>query len=926
MSPQTLAIPAEIADSVSTTLTAPAPDSPPANCLGEPPAFIFRSLRTRALARLRSAEGQAAKLVAIVAPVGYGKTVLMSMWLGEQRRAGRSCLWFALDDRDLALDSLIDALEALLAGRETRLHPTHALFRGHDPVDLRIDALIEAIDRRPEPLTLFLDNLQSCPDAALGRLIDRLCFHTRSDVRLVFSSTRELPFDVARARLEGRLWSIGARDLGFDGGEVAELLGPALVEAIGADGVAQVAARTEGWPAAVRMAQIILSHADDPRLALQDFSGSDEALAQLLNRQVLSGFSDGLREFLYCLAQLRTFSAELCVQAIGGAEVHAHLAYLIERNVFVIPLDRSRSRYRLHGLFRDHLRHEAERLLTPKRRQDVLIRAARSCEKSGDWRDAVDYALVSGSAATASQILEQIAPRFVRDRGDVLQYLRWLDALHAQGRQAGPEAEYWFVWALAFHRRYDDARCHSAALASRVQRAGLPDRDLQRRIAILRTSIDSLTDHLDDAYRGARDWLAGVDVGDDAFNRTAAYCIVSGYHSNGLAFVEARRAVASARETAFQAASAYVDGWVSSYAALPAIHEGSYAAAFGEIAPALAAVRTALGDDSGIVGTMSLVAARAAVGMGLDDEARTLLDAGLSGSRTHGFLEAAACGLDAAVLLWDGVQPLNLLREIASAYPPRLSLMLSCALARRLIRLGRLEDAKAEAARIGISIDATGRQPRAKPAAGIALIESLRAAVRIELLIAANRHPQASPLIADELRRAKAHDCAARQVELALDSAAIAVRGSQSALAVRQITRAVTVAASRRIVRPFDDHADTLAPVIAETRASAWGFATDEERRFFADLCRRLPGADAQAQARIAALHEAPRLLGAPTPRELELLGYIDAGLSNQQLADRTDVTLTTVKWHLQNLYGKLGVSSRSAALAKARALNLLAR
>ena len=78
--------------------------------------------------------------------------------------------------------------------------------------------------------------------------------------------------------------------------------------------------------------------------------------------------------------------------------------------------------------------------------------------------------------------------------------------------------------------------------------------------------------------------------------------------------------------------------------------------------------------------------------------------------------------------------------------------------------------------------------------------------------------------------------------------------------------------------------------------------------------------------ARAAALQDAPRLLGTPTPRELELLRWIDAGLSNQQLADRADVSLTTVKWHLQNLYGKLAVSSRSAALARARGLDLLPR
>lgn len=891
---------------------------------GEPPAFAFRPLRSRALARLCGDEGRTAKLVAVVAPVGYGKTVLMTMALAEWRAAGRACLWLALDDREIGVDGVIDAIEARLAAGDARLHPGDALFRGPVPVESRIEALLEALARGSGPLTLCLDNLQACPEPALGRLIDCLCFATRADLQLVFSSTRELPFDVARARLEGRLLTFAERDLAFDGREVADLLGPALVGVIGADGVARVQARTEGWPAAVRMAQIILSHADDPVAALAAFSGSDVALAQLLNRQVLSGFSEALREFLYGLAELRSFGPELCQQAIGGDRVLEHLAYLIERNVFVIPLDRSGRRYRLHGLFRDHLRVESARLLAPKRRQELLVRAARWCERHGDPRDAVDYALASGQAGIANTLLDVIAPQFVRDRGDVPQYLRWLDALHAQRRQAGPEAEFWFVWALAFQRRYDDARKWAATLAARVQRRpeAAQDHDLPRRIAILRTSIDSLTDHLDDAHRGAIGWLREAgDSQDDAFNRSAAHCIVAGYHTNHLAFAAAGRAIAAARESAFQAGSAHVDGWVETYAALALIHEGDYAAADAGLMPALAAARAALGPDSGIAGTMALVSARVAVGMSRDEDAREALDAGLRSARSHGFLEAAACGLEAAVLLWDGTAPLAPLREIAAAYPPRLARMLSAFIARRLLRLGRLDEARAESGRIGVVVDAGRRRSRGVPAATPPVVDALLAALRIELLIATDRHPQASALIAIELRQAKVRDCTLRQVELALDAAAIALRAGQPALAQRQLTRAITMAASRHILRPFADHADTLARVVAETRAASWGFATDDERRMFADCCRRLPG-----RVGVPAEDGTPRLLGQPTPRELELLRWIEAGLSNQQIADRADVSLTTVKWHLQNLFGKLGVPNRSAAVARARALNLLAR
>jgi len=58
--------------------------------------------------------------------------------------------------------------------------------------------------------------------------------------------------------------------------------------------------------------------------------------------------------------------------------------------------------------------------------------------------------------------------------------------------------------------------------------------------------------------------------------------------------------------------------------------------------------------------------------------------------------------------------------------------------------------------------------------------------------------------------------------------------------------------------------------------------------------------------------------------RELEILHLIADGLSNQAIADQFVVALSTVKKHVNNLYGKLDVQSRTQALARARELNLL--
>jgi len=60
--------------------------------------------------------------------------------------------------------------------------------------------------------------------------------------------------------------------------------------------------------------------------------------------------------------------------------------------------------------------------------------------------------------------------------------------------------------------------------------------------------------------------------------------------------------------------------------------------------------------------------------------------------------------------------------------------------------------------------------------------------------------------------------------------------------------------------------------------------------------------------------------------REREVLRLIAEGLSNQQLAARLYLSPHTIKVHTRNIYGKLGVTSRTQAVAKARALGILDR
>ena len=84
-------------------------------------------------------------------------------------------------------------------------------------------------------------------------------------------------------------------------------------------------------------------------------------------------------------------------------------------------------------------------------------------------------------------------------------------------------------------------------------------------------------------------------------------------------------------------------------------------------------------------------------------------------------------------------------------------------------------------------------------------------------------------------------------------------------------------------------------------------------------------GADALAIAAEPSLAERPQASDhGLTPRELEVVRLVAAGHSNREIADALLISLPTVKRHLTNVLGKLGLPSRSLAAAYAHTHGLV--
>jgi LuxR family maltose regulon positive regulatory protein len=152
---------------------------------------------------------------------------------------------------------------------------------------------------------------------------------------------------------------------------------------------------------------------------------------------------------------------------------------------------------------------------------------------------------------------------------------------------------------------------------------------------------------------------------------------------------------------------------------------------------------------------------------------------------------------------------------------------------------------------------------------------------------------------------------------------ALQARGDLDA-ALAALTRALALAAPEGYIRLFVDEGAPMAALLRE--AHARGIAPVYVAKLLAAFGdSRLQIADFRSKEEQSTIYNLQSAMVEPlSERELEVLRLIADGHSNQAIADRLVVAVGTVKKHINNIYGKLDVQSRTQALARARELKLL--
>ncbi len=139
------------------------------------------------------------------------------------------------------------------------------------------------------------------------------------------------------------------------------------------------------------------------------------------------------------------------------------------------------------------------------------------------------------------------------------------------------------------------------------------------------------------------------------------------------------------------------------------------------------------------------------------------------------------------------------------------------------------------------------------------------------------------------------------------------------------LEQALTLAEPEGYIRTFLDEGEPMRLLMADFRSRIEEYASHLTAYVDKLLTVFVPVQPAQYDDPLSNQHSAiNNLIEPPSERELEVLRLIDEGLSNREIAERLIVGLGTIKTHINNLYRKLDVNTRTQALARARELGLL--
>lgn len=899
-----------------------------------PPPYNDKSVRReRLLSRLTSRSAR--KLVLVSAPAGYGKTTLVSQWLMEGQS---NFCWLSLDKNDnqplrfwqYVLGSINTCLPGF--GEEASRY----LSGDSVHIDAALTAMINELSstcKQEESLFLALDDFHNIDNKECLNQFAYFIDFLPPGVEVIATTRFEPALPISRWSVKNWVDQIHASDLIFSLDESKSFLTQYMDLALSDQQISSIFEKTEGWIAAIQLAA--LSAQSKPKneltyLSAQKLLSDDRHLSEYVLSEILSQQSDEVADFLIQTSFLLRLNAELCDKVLAIDNAGKLLDSIYRSNLFLTPLDSKHKWFRYHEMFREALFHKFQ-LEQP---QELLALQ----RKAVDWliaheqaHEAIEQVVQLEDWQLLIHLLEENGNNLIHE-GHHLLVLDWLRKVPEQLFSQSPRAIMLKIWALFFSNKIEVIAPLLEELEMLIDQQRLSDIetsaseliDLHSEISLIRAYLARSHSDLKSAGQLTKDVLKELDTTKMPLKSVTYYGIgLDSFAIGDLDSAEAalREAIEHGkREKKYTTvlSSSGLLGWIYFYQgqlekALETgiIHQQWIDSYHDSSQPriiscwqnaALAMIYTEKAEFTIAQSYINPLLKHLKLGTEPGQHIIIQYTQAILLFAQKRFVDAIECLDDA----WHIYQHKH--DSILFTPPSLIALKARC-----LLAMGKIDKAQ-------YVIDELNEETINAVPLNYEDINLTKA----RIFIAQNKQELALEI----LNRLHEQETEKKHIYNLLQTlnlrAAIFHSKHDSKAAEAAIKSSLHIASQDGFISVYANESLDLLPILAlgadpsipdnylQKLSSCLGLSSDSSSVQQAEL----PGA--------AALESNKQLLEPLSQRELEVLGLIDQGLANKEIAQKLSLAPATVKAHIRNLYGKIEAKSRTEALSKARSIGLI--
>ncbi len=874
------------------------------------------------------------KLVLVTAPAGYGKTTLLAQWVELLRSQDFLCAWLSIDPSDSEpvefLRYLTSALRTEIADLGEESLRTLESRSQINPGEIVI-GLINEIAETGHEIAVFLDDFHYIESNDVAEIVGQFLAHGPPNLHFLLASRSTPNLPVASLRAHADILDVTAENLRFNAEEVARFLRVARGLDLSDEHIAHLFNRTEGWAASLQLASLSLGQNEHRDEFIQSFSGNAREVAEYLALDVLHRLPLDVQEFLLSTSILKRMSAQSCQCLVGREDCQDVLDYLEDSNTFLLPLDEGRTWYRYHYLFREFLLDQLKRH-RPAVVKDLYHRASQWFAEHGYENEAVNYALESGDYDHAALLVEQHATHLLK-RGQMPRLYHWLRKLPngiTKRRPQLPMLRCWALFHMAQPEEAEQALRQAEEVLKRMQdkMIGLENEELialQEEMKVLRAGVACVHDDVELLEQLASEplqerLLLPFHIG-AMYNMLAYSRLVRGE------FGLARDALGKSRLYHEQAGSSFGLAYCSIFSGMLSLAQGKMHAAAADFRQS---------EDISILDSRersaSAAVARMLQGVVLYewnrlDEAERLITANIGLVEECTIPEALVLGYITLARIRIAQQRLEDARQCYAKIRltcergnfTRLLLLVENDYVRMLIRQRDVALAESVANRLGISMEGIPADltERWEP------VNCLGGLIQARLLLANGQADEALHSLRRLRNLAVKAGRIRRSIEiLTLMAIAEFDRGAK-VLMRKHLVSALSLSPTSGFLRIFLDEGEKVESMLKWVRNHVRKDLPTSTHHQLQLVLAATSDLGEVAADRNDCVAMRRGLVEELSVRELEVLELIVSGQSNAQIGEQLAITESTVKWHVKNIFGKLGVKNRTSAALAAQQLQI---